>query len=318
MGLDASKVENTKIMNYRIGILLLCVIGYIGAGCAPKDPPLEQTELPDGLGGEVSEDAENGMDQKMLTFTFSEYTQEGKKKMEIEGESADIFSGSVKLSNLTAHIHDTDQKVTITSDRGTFDRSTHNVQLISNVVAQSEDGSTITTDSLDYNSATGVGITDDFTRITREDMVSTGVGAIVYSKERRARLNEDVRVQLVADKKEGVIPTIITCEGSLELDYEKRTAVFHDNVIVQDERGTVVSDLMEVYLTKETKEISQIVCTGNVHVQQGGNQTFSDNAVYLAQEGRVILTGTPKLVLYPDELKESDGLISDAGVSQDL
>ena len=299
-------------------IVLTCLVLWAGAGCAPKERAAEPfAPLPDGMKAQ-KKNSEGGMDQKMLTFTFSEYTHDGKKKLEIEGESADIFASSINLSNIIATLHNTREAITITSDSGVFDRTTTNVQLVHNVIAESEDGSRVTTDSMNYDSESGIGTTDDFTKITRDDMISTGTGAVVYSKERRAQLNSNVRVQFASAGEPLRQPTVITCDGRLQIDYEKRIAIFHENVLVTDERGTVRGDLMEVFLEPEEKEIERIVCTGNVHIRQGPNQTFSDSAVYLAKEGRVILTGSPKLVLYPDELKGTDVFIRNKGTGQDL
>ena len=59
-------------------------------------------------------------------------------------------------------------------------------------------------------------------------------------------------------------------------------------------------------------------CTRNVKIRQGQSSTLSERAVYLAKEGRVILTGAPQLVIYPDELEEADAIIGNKGSGQDL
>ena len=93
--------------------------------------------------------------------------------------------------------------------------------------------------------------------------------------------------------------TIITCDGPLEVDYEHSKATFHDNVHVTDERGELFADVMEVFFTP-AHEIDQVVSTGNVRIVRGDDTAYCDRAVYLQKEGRVLMTGQPKLVLLPE------------------
>jgi len=85
---------------------------------------------------------------------------------------------------------------------------------------------------------------------------------------------------------------VITCDGPLVVDYDKNVARFHDNVVAEDQRGKLRADVMDVYYSKTTRRVSKIVATGNVVVDNpDGNQTYSDNVIYLAEEGRIILGG---------------------------
>ena len=48
---------------------------------------------------------------------------------------------------------------------------------------------------------------------------------------------------------------------------------------------------------------------GNVKIKRGENITYSSEAIYYADEGRVVLKGRPKLVIYTmDEIKDKDGV----------
>lgn len=92
--------------------------------------------------------------------------------------------------------------------------------------------------------------------------------------------------------------TIITCDGALEVDYDHSKAVFHDNVHVTDERGELFGDVMEVFFTP-AHEIEQVIVTGHVRIVRGEDTAYSERAVYVQKEGKVFLTGQPKLVLFP-------------------
>ncbi|MBI4115890.1 MAG: hypothetical protein HY447_04870, partial [Candidatus Omnitrophica bacterium] len=89
-----------------------------------------------------------------------------------------------------------------------------------------------------------------------------------------------------------------------------------------DARGKLSADVMDVYYRKETKRVYKIVAVGNVVVDNpDGNQTFSDNVVYLAEEGRVILGGDAEALYFegseaPDDQfleTESDASGSSSG-----
>ena len=87
--------------------------------------------------------------------------------------------------------------------------------------------------------------------------------------------------------------TEVTCDGALEVDYENNIAVFNENVIVNDPQLMIKADKMQVFFDKESKSIDKIVCEGNVKFKKEDRQAKSDKAVYLAKQGKVILTGDP-------------------------
>jgi len=90
-------------------------------------------------------------------------------------------------------------------------------------------------------------------------------------------------------------PTVITSDGPLEVDFSEKIAVFQDNVLVQDAQGKVQSDYMKVFFNKEGSEIEKIFCKGRVKIHQikEGRQSQSEEALYLAKEQKLILTGHP-------------------------
>ena len=92
-------------------------------------------------------------------------------------------------------------------------------------------------------------------------------------------------------------PTVITCDGALDIDYDKNIAYFNDNVVTVDDRGKLSADHMQVFYDKGQKRVAKIIATGNVVIENpDGNKTYSDNVIYLAQEGRVILGGDAEAV----------------------
>ena len=90
-------------------------------------------------------------------------------------------------------------------------------------------------------------------------------------------------------------PTVITCDGSLDVDFEKNMAIFNDNVVVEDRKGNVYSDQMKVYFMGEGREISLIEAYGSVVIDIDGKIAKSDKAVYNVSEGLLVLTGNPRI-----------------------
>lgn len=239
--------------------------------------------------------------QEALAFTLAGYTTGGKKKWEVAADSASVFATNVvKLASVRARAWMEDNCVMLTSDAGRFDKATKNAHFEQNVEVTTQDGARLTTDYLDWEAESQIIRTDSFARVEKDNLTSTGKGMLGQPRLSKVRMNEDVTVEVRADENPMEAPTVITCDGPLEVDYENGIAYFNENVIVTDKRGKILADEMEVYIDKATKEISKVICIGDVQIQRDKNQTFSQKAVYLANEGKVILTGNPKLIIYPE------------------
>lgn len=106
--------------------------------------------------------------------------------------------------------------------------------------------------------------------------------------------------------------TVITCNGPLEVDYQSNIAIFRNNVKVNDERGEIFADQMDVYFATDSEDgkkvegiegmgIDKIICIGNVEIHHGENITYSEKAIYDTETGMLTLTGSPKLVIFSTE-----------------
>jgi lipopolysaccharide transport protein LptA len=103
-------------------------------------------------------------------------------------------------------------------------------------------------------------------------------------------------------------PTVITSDH-LEVDYAHNVGTFTGNVIAIDPRITVRGDKMVAYYgtvtnttsaaggagTNATKTIQKIVADGAVVITQENKKSNSDHAEYTAADGKVVLTGTPRV-----------------------
>ena len=90
-------------------------------------------------------------------------------------------------------------------------------------------------------------------------------------------------------------PTVITCDGALDVEFDNNIAIFHDNVVVKDNRGEVYADLMTVYFKEANRAISLIEAEGNVIIHVDNKIAKSEKAVYKVNEGTLELTGNPRI-----------------------
>lgn len=213
-----------------------------------------------------ADESSTGVDQQVMSFSLAGYEKSGKKKWEVEGKSADIMAEVVNLTSVVAKAYGEEAKMTLVADKGVFNRVSNDVHFESNVVVTSSDGSVLSTEALDW-------------------------------KNDEEKIHADKAVKITSQKP----VTTITCDGPMEVNYGKNYAEFNNKVKVEDERGQIYCDKAVAYYDSKTRQVTKIVATGNVKIVRGGSWTFSDEAVYLAQEQKVILTGSPKVMIYPEE-----------------
>lgn len=254
----------------RIAIGLLVVFLFIGCegkrAKAPAPPPPE-------------EEASISIDQKMMAFSLSGFEKTGKKKWEVQGRSADIMSEVVNLTDVVAKAYGDQTDMTLTADKGSFDRATNDAHFESNVTVTGTNGTQMKTDTLDWKNAEQKVVTDK----------------PVEMKSEMKGFSDDGT--------ETKVPTVITCDGPMEVDYGKNYAVFNTNVKVNDDRGQLFCDTATAYYDAKTRQVSKIVAKGNVKIIRAGSWSYSDEATYLAPEQKIILTGSPKVTIYPEQAK---------------
>jgi LPS export ABC transporter protein LptC len=240
--------------------------------------------------------------QKIFSFSFTKYTAEGQREMEIEGDSGDILSDNVKLMNVMAKAYAEEVPVTVTADRGEYEKKKNKIHLEKNVVATTDDGTRLVTEALDMHPNEHIVETDLQAQVKKDNINVEGTGARADTNLKKVKFQKKVTVvvQNTEDKENG--PTTITCDGPLVVDYEKNIAHFKDNVVAQDSRGKLTADSMDVYYNRVSRHVSKIVAVGDVViVNPDGNKTYSDSVIYLADEGRIILGGDTEALYYNGE-----------------
>lgn len=262
-------------------------------------------------------------DQQIMDFSLAGYGEKGKKNWDIAGQSANIVTDKVKLKNVVTNLYGEGENITLTADKGDFNKTDGNVRLEENVLITTTSGAKMTTDSLNLDRKNQVVSTEDAVNIERENMIAQALGATGSPNLRKVNLEKNVQVQITPSSPEkspleGVKERItITCDGPLEIDYQKNIGTFKKNVKVETKEILMYSDTMEVYFIKSAQaatgrmaqpigsmasggKIDKIVAYGNVTIIRGDNVSRSEQATYSASDNKITLSGRPKLVIYPE------------------
>ncbi len=258
------------------------------------------------------------LEQKILTFDLVNYTEDGTKKWQLNGGSADILAKIVNLLDINMETYE-DPKIHLTALKGSYDRSSKEISLYEDVEVETSDGAKLFTDYLKWHEKTDTITTDRPIRIVRSDMIADGVGAKAFPQMKKIILNEDVTVKLATNVMKGMdlditankeikeTPqdepgnAIITCDGSLDIDYENNLAIFNENVLVKDQKGEIHSDKMEAFLDPVTKDIIKVVAEGEVKVVRGDDSTYSQKAIYTTADQKIVLMGRPRIYIHSTE-----------------
>lgn len=256
-------------------------------------------------------------DQQINDFSLSGYGEKGKKTWDIAGKSADIFDDIIKLNDITGRLYG-NEEIKLTADKGDFNKVQGNIHLEQDVVITTSSGAKLTTDSLDWDRKNNIVSTKDKVNIIKDNMITQAQGATGVPDLSKVNLEKEVKVEILPDKEKtnpestGNGKTVITCDGSLAIDYEKNFATFNDNVKVNRQDLQIYSDKMDMYFNKNAAgqdksptimggKIDKVVARGNVRIVRGENISYSDEAVYSGLDKKITLLGKPKLVIYSTE-----------------
>ena len=248
--------------------------------------------------------------QEIDDFSLIQYEDGGEKKWELNGKSAEVEDNNVKIEDISAVSFGEETSFKLKAREGDFDREENLVHLEDNVVVKTTDGTALTTDSLDWHTETKNVFTDEHVTIKKADFQVNGKGIEADLEAKTAELKKDITADIKAalpsylatsDKRQG---TTIKCDGPLELNYKKNKATFLNNVEVEDSEGNILADRIDVYFSKDTSRIRCVVARGNVRIVNGENVTYSEKAIYLVDQGRVVLPNRPKLVIQSEAPKK--------------
>ncbi len=276
--------------------------------------------------------ASQDSDQQISDFSLSGYGEKGKKSWDLNGKTADIFDDVVKLKDIKGNLFSEQEQVILLADKGDFNKADGKVHLQENVVITTSSGAKLTTDTLDWDRKNQLVTTPDVVNIEKENMTAVATGAKGQPNLNQVTLEKDVTVKIKsaleskqADPLMSKNQIIITCDGPLEVDYQHNVATFNNNVTADKGDAVIYCDTMDIYFNNAKEKsapksekpqstalsgnkIDKIVAKGNVKIVKGENVSYSDEALYTADDQKIILKGKPKLVIYSTaDFKEAFG-----------
>lgn len=250
---------------------------------------------------------------QMDNFSLSGFCEKGKKNWDVAGTSADIDAKVIKLNDVQSNLYGDNSTTKLTAQKGDFNRDDGKLHLEQDVVVTTSAGARLTTDQLNWDRKAQVVSTPSKVNIEKEDMVITGEGAYGRTDLNKVDLQKDVNVRISGQgQKEQRAPVSIRCDGALQIDYAANTAVFNKNVDVVTADCRIESDTLEVFFSRSSRKsgspddfggskIDRLVAKGNVKITRNDNISYCEEATYTAVDRKVVLSGSPRLVIYPSE-----------------
>lgn len=274
-------------MSRPLGVFLLLMMA-LGAGCGRVLSQPDATDAPPPALPPVSS-------EQMQAFTLVSDAEDGRRRWQVSGKSANLMTELIELSDITATAYGQDTRVTLTARGGLLDRRRHDVQLAEDVQAVTTEGTTLTTQSLAWNAERQTLTTADWVTVARDNLMIVGRGAVGSPGLRRVRFQREVHVTLNPS-------TVITCRGPLEIDYARHRARFRRHVAVQDPRGEIWADRMDVRIDPTTHQLTQVQCWGHVRIVRERQTAQSHRALYRQPDGTILMIGHPQVTCYPESI----------------
>lgn len=90
--------------------------------------------------------------------------------------------------------------------------------------------------------------------------------------------------------------------NEMNADNKGKTAIFFGKVVAKQGDITIFSDKLVVSYADKGGEVDKVEAFGNVRIVQQNRTGFSEQAVYDSRTGRIVLTGTPRVVQGGDSI----------------
>lgn len=90
--------------------------------------------------------------------------------------------------------------------------------------------------------------------------------------------------------------------NEMTADNKGKTAVFSGKVVAKQGDIIIFSDKLVVNYADKNGEVEKVEALGNVRIVQQNRTGSADHAVYDSRNGRIVLTGTPRVVQGGDSI----------------
>ncbi|MCM8826083.1 MAG: LPS export ABC transporter periplasmic protein LptC [Candidatus Omnitrophica bacterium] len=234
--------------------------------------------------------------QKIQDFYLSNYKNEGLKDWEVKGNEATVWDSYVEIDGVEAKYFQKNDIIDIKADKAKLDKTNMELCLEKNVRINNSQGLKLNTEFLNWKQHYNSVSTDKEVELVRDESLKVNAkGLEADTKLKQISFQEEVKVAL-NDNRE---MTTITCDGPLEIDYNRGEAIFNNKVVVENPNGKLLSDKAIVYFDMEKKRILKIVAIGDVKIIRDDNVTFAEQATYSEDTGKMVLEGRPRLIIFP-------------------
>ena len=90
--------------------------------------------------------------------------------------------------------------------------------------------------------------------------------------------------------------------NEMTADNKGRTAIFSGKVVAKHGDVTIFSDKLIVSYADKNRDVENVEAIGNVRIVQQNRTGFAEQAMYDSHNGRLILTGNPRVVQGEDSI----------------
>lgn len=110
-----------------------------------------------------------------------------------------------------------------------------------------------------------------------------------------------VQAATPAHKDRSSLPITIK-SNEMSADNKGKTAIFSGKVVAKQGDITIFADKLVVSYAEKNGDVDKVEAAGNVRIVQQNRTGFADQAVYDSRNGRIVLTGTPRVVQGGDSI----------------
>ena len=110
-----------------------------------------------------------------------------------------------------------------------------------------------------------------------------------------------VPAAIAAHKDRSSLPITIK-SNEMTADNKGKTAIFSGKVVAKQGDITIFSDKLVVGYADKNGEVEKVEAVGNVRIVQQNRTGSADQAVYESRNGRIVLTGNPRVVQGSDSI----------------
>jgi len=240
------------------GIVFVFAVIVCIAGCGNNDPGAKASKTIEEVVKEKAVDSDDvEVKQEVRNFRLEGFSKTGQNRWAVHGEFANIVDPDIILKSIHGKSFSKDLCVTLSADKGVYNKGTRSAELTGNVVIMLSDGGRALMDYAKWNAGEEVIETDSAIRIEHSGIILEGIGAIVKPQLEWAL----VKTQITMSDTNG---RVITCDGPLEVAYKEKKAILNNNVEITDKDGKIYADKVVAYFDPEKKSIERIEWLGNV------------------------------------------------------